>query len=87
MPSEEEQKRFIQLVGAGNFQDVSEELQKKPSLIKSRDLVYGKETTTQVCLCILILVLLYLLYLAIKIYAFSAYKCNLSRIFFKPKRF
>ena len=55
MPSEEEQKRFIQLVEAGNFQDVSEELQKKPSLIKSRDKL-GKETTTQVCLSILILV-------------------------------
>ena len=50
MPSEEEQKRFIQLVKAGNFQDVSEELQKKPYLIKSRDKPdypgWGKETTT-----------------------------------------
>ena len=48
MPSQEEQERFIQLVKAGDFQKISEELQKKQSLIKSRDKPgypkYGKET-------------------------------------------
>ena len=37
MPSQEEQERFIQLFKHGDYQDVSKELQKKPSLIKSRD--------------------------------------------------
>ncbi len=59
MPSQEEQERFIQLVENGEYQKISEELLKKPSLIKSRDKPdspgYGKETTTQFCLCILIL--------------------------------
>ena len=62
MPSEEEQERFIQLVEAGDFQKISEELLKKQSLIKSRDKPgypeLSKETTTPVCQCILIFVLL-----------------------------
>ena len=62
MPSQKEKERFIQLVKAGDLQEISEELQKKPYLIKSRDKPgdpgFGKKTTTQVCLCIIIFVLL-----------------------------